>query len=283
MKEFKAEKLLEELHDEENIRKLPEAYLYRRVILGFDIYKYSQFPHAEQIYVPVVLEHLYQKTCQNCLDHEAFHFHKYGDRIEDFRKNFISTGDGGFQLFETPVQAIVFSLFFQANVMRFVSGSSPDPLLMKLHPIIHTFELRYAITYDHVYSYKRNFYGPAIINNARILSRDSLNRLLIDSNTVLWFIHHLNSIENLLDLDKKAFLQTAFYKDADPGQSSYLFNRKGSFISVDILKIGQIEAKTRSLDIYNLHIQAKLSLKIRKHDYQIFVTTLGNLNTSGIT
>ena len=220
MKEFTPEKLLEDIDDLEQIKALPESYLNKKVVLGFDIYKYSQFPKVEQIYVPVVLERLYQTTSQNCIGRESFHFDSYAKTVGDFKKNFISTGDGGFQIFETPIQAVIFALFFQANVVRFVSGSSADEMLIKLQPIVHTFELRYAITHDFIYSYKKNFFGPAIINNARILSKDSLNRLLIDMNSITWFMQTINAIENLMDLDKKSFLLTETYKNHDPNLSS---------------------------------------------------------------
>lgn len=42
-----------------------------------------------------------------------------------------------------------------------------------------------------------NFYGSAIINCARIISKDRLNRCLIDAETNKWFLHNTNGIETL--------------------------------------------------------------------------------------
>lgn len=97
-----------------------------------------------------------------------------------------------------------------------------------------------------------------------------------------WFTNNINSVENLMDLDKSTFIQTNEFKDYDIELKSRLFNDKGSFKSVDVLKIGSITVKNTPLDIYNLHIQALLSLAIEKHQYSKFIITLGNLNTSGI-
>lgn len=282
MKTFKPEELIENIDDIEIIKKLPENYLQKKAILGIDIYKYSKFPLVEQIYIPVIFEKLYAISAANVLTFEKFIFKSYIKKTSDFKKNFISTGDGGFQIFDNPLQALVFSIYFQANVKRFVSGGSGVPLLKKLHKIVDKIELRYAITFDDVYSYKNNFFGASIINNARILSKDTLNRLLVDDKTINWFTDSINSIENLIDLDRETFLQTMFFKDYDVADESLLFNEKGSFKSVDLLKIGQIEAKTTSLEIYNLHIQTLLTLKIEKHDYDRYLLTLGNLNTTGI-
>lgn len=282
MKEFKPAELFKNIDDIDILKKLPDEYIYQKVILGIDIYKYSQYPLVEQIFVPVLFDTLYSATVMNIITDEPFIFKNYGKKVEEYKNNFISTGDGGFQILENPIQAIVFAVYFQSNVKRFVSGSNTLPFRRKLHKIIDFIELRYAITSDLIYSFNSNYFGPGIINNARILSKDSLNRLLIDSNTMKWFTNNINSVENLMDLDKSTFTQTNQFKDYDIELKSRLFNDKGSFKSVDVLKIGSITVKNTPLDIYNLHIQALLSLVIDKHQYSRFIITLGNLNTSGI-
>jgi hypothetical protein len=282
MKEFKPEELFKDTDDIEILKQLTKDYIHQKVVLGIDIYKYSQYPLVEQIYVPVLFNSIYRATVGNILAAELFFFNDYGKELKDFESNFISTGDGGYQILDNPVQAVIFALTFQVNVKRFVSGSNTLPFRKKLHQIIDSIELRYAITSDLIYSYNSNFFGPGIINNARILSKDSLNRLLIDANTMKWFTNNINSVENLMDLNKTKFIQTIAFKGYNKTLNSRLFNLKSSFKSVDILKIGSITAKNTPLDIYNLHIQALVSLVIDKHRYKNFIITLGNLNTSGI-
>lgn len=282
MENFKPEELFKNITDVEILNKLPTKYLYQKCILGIDIYKYSQYPLAEQIYIPVLFDSLYISTIQSIIEEEAFIFFKYGLDIKSFQSKFISTGDGGFQIFDNPVEAIVFALMFQMTVKRFVSGSNTVKFRKQLHQIIDNIELRYSITSDLVYTFKSNYFGPGIINNARILSKDSLNRLLIDSNTIKWFTNNINSVENLIIMNKNSFLQTNFFKDYDKKLRSDFFESKESFKSIDVLKIGSITAKNTSLDVYNLHIQALVTLDVEKQEYAEFMITLGNLNTAGI-
>jgi len=282
MKEFNPEELFKNIEDIEVLKKLPSEYLYEKTVLGIDIYKYSQYPTTEQVYIPVLFKALYDVTVNNVFKFEQFIFNSYKKETEEFKKNFISTGDGGFQIFDNPIQAIIFSLYFQMNVKRYCSGASKNAHFKKLYKIIDSIDLRYAVTIDIVYSYQANFFGPAIINNARILSKDSLNRLLVDSNTIKWFNMNINSIENLMDLDINSLLSTTYFRDYNPKLKSILFNDKSHFKSVDVQKIGRIEAKFSSLDIFNLHIQTLIKLQIEKHDYNTYIVTLGNLNTRGI-
>lgn len=282
MKDFDPAEALKDLDNPELIKQLAYENIEEKTILGIDIYKYSKYPLEQQFYVPVVFEILYNITCVNLIKLESFLFNSYGNKKSDFRKNFISTGDGGFQIFDNPLQAVVFALYFQANLKRFLSGGSTHELLKKLYKVVETYELRYVITHDSIYSYNNNFFGPAIINNARILSKDNLNRLLVDAKTINWFTETINSVENLMDLDKTTFQQTKFFKNFDQSLVSVLFENRGTFMSVDVLKIGQIESKTVTLNIYNLHVQVLFDLKIEKHDYSRFLLTLGNLNTTGI-
>jgi hypothetical protein len=282
MKEFNPEELFEGIDNVESLKKLPKDFIDKRVILGMDIYKYSQYPLEEQIYIPILFDALYNATVGNIQESEGFIFKNYGTKLKDFTKNFISTGDGGFQIFDNPIEATVFALYFQVNVKRFISGSNTITFRKKLHKIIESIELRYVITYDLIYCFKSNYFGPGIINNARILSKDSLNRLLIDFNTLKWFTNNINSVENLMCINKGLFKLTDFFKEYDDKLNSFLFDAGDCFKSVDVLKIGSITAKSTNLDIYNLHIQAKILLGTDKHAYKEFMITLGNLNTAGI-
>lgn len=282
MEEFKPENTLNAIVDIEVINALPNGFVVEKTVLGIDIYKYSQYPTIEQIYIPVIFETLYHTTVMNIREREKYLFSDYGTNLIDYKKQFISTGDGGFQIFDNVLQAIVFALYFQMNVKRYCSGGNVSNIAKNLHKVVDTIDLRFAITSDKIYNYKSNFFGPAIINNARILSKDSLNRLLIDNNSIKWLIANINTPENLMDIDKKSLVETNFFKNYDTKLESYLFNEKGRILSVELQKIGAIKAKSTELDIFNFRIQSKLSLKVDHQDYKIYIITIGNLNTAGI-
>jgi hypothetical protein len=255
----------------------------KKTVLGLDIYKYSEYDTIPQIYIPVLFDLLYEGALDSCITNEKYFFHDYANNKTEFLKNFISTGDGGFQIFNNPLQAILFATYFQLNIKRYNSGGSTGTMTKKMSEFIHNIELRYAITIDDLYCYNDNFYGAAIINNSRILSKDNLNRLLIDENTVKWFDINLNSIENLSEVTKNDFESLPFFKNYNKEFKSTIFN-KNAFKAIDVLKIGNIKAKSTDLKIYNLHIQAGLYSTREEGDttYNYYKTTLGNLNTKGI-
>lgn len=282
MEEFKPRDLLVGIEDIEVLKALPTQYLHQKVILGIDIYRYSQYPLAEQTYIPVVFNELYKATVKDLIKGEPFIFKEYGLKEIDFEKRFISAGDGGFQILNNPLEAVIFALYFQMNVKLFLSGSSMIDHSKLLQRLIDSIDLRYSITSDLTYFYNSNYFGPGIINNARILSKDNLNRLLLDSNTIKWFTKNINSVENLLVMNKKSFVSTDFFKSYDENLTSLLFNSNNSFKSVDVLAIGSIMVKNTPLEIYNLHIQSIISFKSQNNIYKEFVVTLGNLNTAGI-
>ena len=282
MKEFKPEEVLKTEVDSDTLKSLPNSFIHDKVVLGIDIYKYSQYPPIEQIYIPVVFESLYSRTVTNVRKNETYLFKSYGKSITDYKKKFISTGDGGFQIFDDVLQAIVFALYFQAFLKRYCSGGAHVTIDKNLYKIVDSIELRFAISRDKIYSYKSNYYGPAIINNARILSKDALNRLLIDLNSIKWLNHNINAAESMLDIDKEALSNTNYFKEYDTSEDSYFFNKSGRILSVDLQKVGALKAKETPLDIFNMHIQARVPMKSNLQTYNVYVVTLGNLNTSGI-
>lgn len=283
MKKFNPETKLSKKIEQDDLSEFHLDYIENKSVLGIDIYKYSEYPEIEQIYVPVLFNSLYKVTVQNCLSYEPYFFKKYGNKIDDFKEHFISTGDGGFQIFDNPIQSIIFAGYFQFNVSRFNSGSLSTTLNVNLFKIIGKIELRYAITYDKIYSYDNNFFGPAIISNARILAKDNLNRLLIDYPTVHWFNSTINTMENLMILKMSDFLKINYFKDYDEKEKSLLFNASNKNIkTLDLLKIGTIKSKNTSLEIFNLRIQIGLFVPTINRDYKGFLITLGNLNTKGI-
>lgn len=284
IKKLNPEKIFQENQTIEEISEASLKVYETKAVLGVDIYKYSEYPPAQQMFIPILFESLYNDTIKNCIAKEPFLFQNYSKDEQGFQSKFISTGDGGFQIFDNPFEAIVFSIYFQLHIKRFNSGGdgSYTDNLKKIRLLVGKIELRYAITFDNIYGLGNNFYGPAIINNARVLSKDNLNRLLIDENTLEWFDFNINSVENLSEILKKDFKSIDYFKSYDMTLDTNLFNRN-TIKTVDVLKIGTIKIKNTELRIYNLHIQAGLlSGKVDPTKYKYYSMTLGNLNTKGI-
>jgi hypothetical protein len=148
------------------------------------------------------------------------------------------------------------------------------------------------LTYDHIYYFDRNYYGRAIINNARILIKDELNRCLIDEHVHTWFTTNIGGLESLqvLTIDDVANILT-FKENYAPEfleQPDVIFGKETSreigIINSDVLKIGKIKSKETDLTIYNLHIQISIWLTNDDNPSQKkrITISLGNLNTTGI-
>jgi len=114
--------------------------------------------------------------------------------------------------------------------------------------------------------------------------------MLIDNNTLRWFDHHLNTIENLIQIKIEDFKKLKLFKDYDNDLKSVIFKDTdnddlGAIQNLDILKIGSIKSKNTDLNIYNLKIQFLLTFddsKTFEKEYKTFLYTIGNLNTQGI-
>lgn len=195
-----------------------------------------------------------------------------------------------------------------------------------LYPILREyigiFTIRFAITYDEIYKLDGKNYGTAIINNARIMSKDKLNRLLIDECSYDWFLKEINGVENIknfvtvnrqrnnriialkdkgynindqLDLLKNKYENSfvlGVQKDNELKKQLNHENWNIDFIdaitNVVCQKLDQISVKDDSFKVYNLFIQYLL---IIDNDENITPTayyvealslSLGNLNTNGI-
>ncbi|MCF8234842.1 MAG: hypothetical protein K9G67_07430 [Bacteroidales bacterium] len=258
----------------------------RKSVLGIDIYRYGLYKHFEQTLIPTVFKILFDKTIRLCLENNQFVFQKYDmKRIE---QSFIGTGDGGFLILDTPLH----SLFFAINFEILVRAFNAYHLYPKLRNITGSISLRYAITYDTIFSFDNNFYGTAIINNARILEKDTLNRCLIDENAYNWFLINIDGIENLQVLTIHELANILEFQDYDKeiirtGENEIIttkISRQSGVINSDILKIGQIRSKEISLNIYNLHLQVtiKAFADTNKEIKRTITMSLGNLNTQGI-
>jgi hypothetical protein len=258
----------------------------RKAVLGIDMYQYSSYGEFEQTLIPFLFKTMFNSTIKMCLENHKFIFQRYSqERIE---RNFISTGDGGFLLFDNPLQALLFACNF-AVVLRVFNAYHFYP---RLRRIIGAINMRYALTYDKVYTYEGNYFGRGIINNARILIKDDLNRCLIDEHVHSWFTTNLDGVENLQIVSINEIANIfEFSKDYDRDFLNFkdeLFldepSRKYGIINSDILKVGFIQSKETSISVYNLHLQVALVLLNDDDPNQkrLITVSLGNLNTTGI-
>lgn len=268
----------------------------KSTVVGIDIYRYSQFSPEKQMFVPHLFDLIYEHSWQLITQNFSFLFQHY-DAVDRPREHklyikpkeyFISTGDGGYQILETPIHAVIYILIF-ATILRLYNS---DYFMRKLHAKIGNIEVRYTITQDDIYKYRNNFYGASIINNARILSKDRLNRLLIDRNTYDWFLNRTLGIENLMSLDLLEIMKIeefSKYEDNTTRGNNALITidptamQKEGIKAIDVQKIGKIKSKESDLDIYNLHMQAVIHFfAFFQEKEKIITVSVGNLNTSGI-
>ncbi len=279
-------------HEGELLRSLKEYVEIRKIsnqsVLGLDIYQYSSYCEFEQTLIPFLFKKIFHTAIKLCIENHPFIFQKYTREI--IEKHFISTGDGGFVIFETPLHSLLFACNF-AVVLRIYNAFHFYPRLRK---IIGGISVRYAITYDKIYKYANNFYGRGIVNNARMIASDSLNRCLIGENVHSWFTTSIEGIENLqvITIDDIAniweFNQSDYDRSLLQRTKDKLFGKESSrrqgIINADVLKIGNIKTKQTELNVYNLHLQ--VSLKLTNDDdpsqEKMVTVSLGNLNTSGI-
>jgi len=260
--------------------------MWRKSVLGIDIYRYGMFKHLEQTMIPTLFKIFFTKTIRLCLESNQFIFQHYDKK--KIEHSFISTGDGGYLILDTPMHAVVFAINFELVVRAYNSYH----LFPKLRNIIGAISLRYAITYDTIFNFENNFYGSAIINNARILEKDGLNRCLLDENTYNWFLTNIDGIENLQVYTIEDVANIFHFRDYDTeliehGENEVLSqetSRYKGIINSDILKIGQIQAKEMNLNIYNLHLQVSLNITsdAAVDKKRLITVSLGNLNTTGI-
>lgn len=277
--------------DSEDLQEAISEYInlrsfVKRSVLGIDIYRYGLYKHLEQVLIPPLFKILFEKAIRLCLENNQFIFQRYTrERIE---KSFISTGDGGFVIFDTPLH----SLFFAINFEMVIRAYNSYHLFPKLRNIIGSLSLRYAISYETIFHFDNNYYGSAIINCARILQKDALNRCLIDQQTYDWFLISIDGLENLQVLTIEEIANIYDFLDYDrkfltEGENEILDDkttRRSGIINSDILKIGHIQSKESLINIYNLHLQITMQVySDRKIENKRTITvSLGNLNTSGI-
>lgn len=260
----------------------PESFS-NKSILGMDIFQYSQYELKKQTLIPFLFKLIQDAVFKNCMESNGYLFQKY-QSAEKLEKDFINTGDGGFQILDTPLHAVCLAINYEL-LIRYYNSYHFYPKLRKL---IGPISLRYSISSGSIFQFDNKYYGPGIINCARMLSKDSLNRCLIDQSAHDWFMHTMMGIENLQFIsieDISTYPSFALYDRGMASDYEMVFPSEKDFsfqkiISTDVQQIGEIKAKSTTLNIYNLHLQFLGS--IREVKDKPIVITLGNLNLSGI-
>lgn len=276
-----------------NVLKKHENDLFKphgkKAVLGIDIYKYSQYPTIPQVLIPYIFNELRTTTIKTILTYEPFIFQKH--TVKGLTDNFIDTGDGGFQILDNPIEAILFAIYFQLNLHGYNSGEPLDGMV--LNNLIGEIKLRYVITHDDIYRFNNNFYGVAVINNARILAKDKLDRCLIDQNVVNWFYSQLNGFQNLSVLDDGDFKDLDIFDNFDyskignDDKLSFIFDKihkkaGGAILCADIMHIGEVLSKQTSLSVHCAYVQTHIRLPRITKKFKKIVASLGSLNPSGI-
>jgi hypothetical protein len=236
-----------------------------KAVLGIDIYHYSRFSPDKQRLVPIIFDSLYDEALGFCEKYEPAFF------PENSLSNFISTGDGGFQILDTPLQCLIFAVMFQTAITSYNDGSYRPALGQWVGELT----LRYALTYDRVFKLDEEWYGAAIIRNARILSKDSLNRFLADESSIEWFRTRISTVDSLSLLENTKFESIG---GIDRKDSLLFAPKKNAFRSVNVQRVGSAQVKESEIDIYNIYAQVEITAG--RNDC---IVALGNLNAGGIT
>jgi hypothetical protein len=252
-------------------------------ILGMDIFQYSQYEIKKQTLIPFLFKLIQDEVIKNCIESNGYIFQKFKG-VNEVANDFIHTGDGGFQILDTPLHAVAMAINYEMY-LRYYNSYHFYP---KLRKIIGPISLRYNISSGNIFQFNNNYFGPGIITSARMLSKDSLNRFLLDQSTYEWFMHTMMGVENLqfISIDDIAtYPQFALYDREKTSNPEMVFPLEKNFsfqkiISTDVQKIGEIVAKTSTLNIYNLHLQFLGAMKEIKD--KPIALTIGNLNLSGI-
>lgn len=256
----------------------------RKSVLGIDIRGYGSFDDFEQPLIPVLYNILFDEAIELSLENQQFVFQKYNKK--SIREHTISTGDGGFIIFDTPLHSLLFACNF-AIALRLYNSYHLYP---KLRAAIGELNLRYSITYDRVYKINNNFYGRSVINNSRIIGKDNLNRCLIDEGSYQWYLLNIDGLENLQVMGIHEIANIDEFQDYNHTllkSSNIFFEEKAStrnlgIINSDILKIGMIKSKSTELNVYNVHIQVSILREDDEGGKRAITVSLGNLNTAGI-
>jgi len=262
----------------------------QRSVLGIDILGYSQYRAPEQDFVPILFHMLFLKAIKDVLIYEYLIFQNHTEKT--IKERYIPTGDGGFIIFENPLESILFALYFESYLRDYNSGGRHEAIFEYIGPV----KVRYAVTYDEIYRVldPKNFFGTGIINCARIMAKDKLDRCLLDENTYKWFLKHTNGLESLRNtpIDKLLTLEPfTDLKNAEIPENryaSYAFpnNRSRHEPGVDliiVMKVGTIQVKATEISIYNAFLQMPYMYASNASEPEsYYVVSLGNNNADGL-
>jgi hypothetical protein len=243
----------------------------KKAILGIDIYQYSQFPNGKQELIPFIFDSLikgaiiYLKPSYKVIFNNG-----------EIKSRFISTGDGGFFIFPTPLHALIFNCHIYMALHMFNSHH----VFPKLSRYIGGLTIRSTITYDNLFEYENNWYGSAIIKNARILSKDKLNRFLIDKETHDFFMKNCNGLETLM-IRKKDEVKKIMETVMGPDFEAFDFEME-KFRNIHVQKLEDTVAKETRLSIYNVEIQYESMVSSSTQGETSFIFTMGNSNVMNV-
>lgn len=269
-----------------------ESLYEQKTVLGIDIYRYSKYELLPQTIIPSLFRRVIYSAVDDLRKYESTFFRDYSDH--DFENAFISTGDGGFVILDTPLHALLFAIYLASKLKIYNTGR----LSAREYRITGEITYRYAMCFGGVYQLEKNWFGPAIITCARILSVDRLNRFLLDEKTNDWFDQNLNGVETLLSLGMnnlssndalKPFLSP---EKVGGGKGSLMLPELGNdpgrinsnILNVTVSKIGDLEVKKDTISVYSVHLQVYI-VYITFETVQSpekYVVSVGNLNVAGL-
>jgi len=262
---------------EQKYSELLEKEIIQRTIVGIDVYRYSKMDKIPQSLLPYCLDILIEGTFANLLEYEPAFFSK--ELNKESNDAIIHTGDGFYVPFIDPIRATLFCIYFQSNLSSI--NTLNNQILMR--SMVGSISIRYAMTIGPVYYYENKLYGKPIIQNARLLSLDKLNRFLLSNKVFLWFEIHTNGIETIGAIkleDIKKIDKFTLFSDKSlifvPEQVGFY-----RFRTLILQKIGDQKVKDDTEDIYSLFIQVLMKHKMRI-EIDKYVISIGNLNTHGI-
>jgi len=258
----------------------------KEAVLGYDIYKYSEYKEHKQNLIPIVFDLIFKETISS-LKHSG-DLSLFQTEIERIKSRFISTGDGGYLFFSTPLHALVFNLHFY-SVLHMFNTRHFFPSLSKY---VGNIIIRSAITFNNVYEYGSSSYGKAIIDNSRILSKDRLNRFIIDKMVFNYFNKYFNGIESLpiITVDfienilSEKMEKMTFFRNNENNESQRNDLNMPVIRNVHVQKIEDLLSKNTKLQLYNIEIQysAKWFDTNEQQKPVTFILTIGNLNVNNM-
>lgn len=278
---------IESISPDSILNELEEKHTFEKTVIGLDIYRYSKMENKTQILIPVIFDLLFSQA-ETWMKQYEKNLIKDDTHLQDF---FIHTGDGGFLLVDNPIIGIVFLLHFYTLLNLYNSGL----YLNEYYAITKEIEIRACMTKGSVFKYHSNYFGKAIIQNARILAADKLNRFLIDENVNNWFNKNINGITSLLIRTGEEF-ETILNLPKESLKESKIFCYK-NYVTIDNIptgnssikhvtkqKIGEISVKEDKNSIYNVEIQRYAFFEIPGTTLKLnnIVITIGNSNAAGL-